>query len=477
MRILLMGNFSGGTSTRSSTLASRKIYSVDVDNFDELISRFSPHLSLQIGDQAGSQIELDFNELDDFHPDALFKRLNLFRNLRELRNKLLSQNTFPQAAALLQGEITTPDTDTYPTDNNETDENMFERLLGKKSVQADMQHTAGETGAEQLIRAIVQPHIVPSADPLQQMYVDSVDKAISTEMRHLLHNPEFQALEAVWRSLYRLVTSLETSEGLELYLLDVTKQELMVDIKEARNTLHESEIYQVLIDQSIETPGGKPWSAIACDFNFGLSEEELSVLATLGSMAAEVGGPFLASASYEILGCTSLTEVSRLQAWRPLDAEKEERWQTLRMSSEASWIGLVLPRILLRLPYGPNRDEIDSFEFEEIPVSPGDHEHFLWGSSAYACAMLLAIAFMKNGDSMQPGDMLDLEDLPAFVFEVDQEQKLIPCAETWLSEATGDAILNRGIMPFLSYKNRNSARLLQFRSIASPPKTLNGFWS
>ncbi len=477
MRILLLGNFSGSDRQRLPALSGRRIYPIDVDNFDELMTRLSPQLRYQTADQTGSQIDLKFRTLDDFHPDALFKRLKLFQSLRGMRSNLLNKNTFHQVVEDLKGASTAPTLSKETAQHSPQEEDLFGQLLGKKPDKQQLDPAVGKAQADQFIRALVHPHIVPAPDPQLQNYLDAVDDAVSSEMRRLLHNQEFQALESLWRSLYHMVTRLETGDTLELYLLDVSLQELMVDLVESKHSLQKSALYTLLIKQGIETPGGKPWSAIVGDYCFGLREEELGLLNTLGAISARAGGPFLASAASDLIGCSSLAKTPRPGEWQPLENELENQWQSLRASSYASWIGLVLPRILLRMPYGPKTDEIDSFEFEEIPFPPGSHEHYLWGSSAYACAMLLAAGYLKNGDSMQPGDSLDLEDLPAFVFEIDKERQLKPCAETYLTEAAGEAILERGIMPFLSYKNRNTARLLQFCSIASPPSVLNGFWS
>ena len=51
------------------------------------------------------------------------------------------------------------------------------------------------------------------------------------------------------------------------------------------------------------------------------------------------------------------------------------------------------------------------------------------------------------------------------------------CAEAYLSERVGDAILRHGIMPLLSYQQRNAVRLMRFQSVADPPAGLSGPWS
>ena len=53
-------------------------------------------------DEAGEPIEITFSELDDFHPDRLYRDLPLFQGLRELRSRLLKPDTFEAAARELR---------------------------------------------------------------------------------------------------------------------------------------------------------------------------------------------------------------------------------------------------------------------------------------------------------------------------------------------------------------------------------------
>ena len=54
LRILVLGDFSGraarGSLEHGSALAERPIVSVDVDNFDDVLFRFSPRISIALGE-------------------------------------------------------------------------------------------------------------------------------------------------------------------------------------------------------------------------------------------------------------------------------------------------------------------------------------------------------------------------------------------------------------------------------------------
>jgi len=77
---------------------------------------------------------------------------------------------------------------------------------------------------------------------------------------------------------------------------------------------------------------------------------------------------------------------------------------------------------------------------------------------------------------MEPGDELEVEDLPAHSYDDDGEKRLQPCAETTLVDRAAEAILEAGLMPLLSYKNRNAMRVMRFQSIAKPAQALSGPW-
>jgi type VI secretion system protein ImpC len=295
-------------------------------------------------------------------------------------------------------------------------------------------------------------------------------------MRALLHSPTLQSLEASWRTLHYLVTNLETDEGLQIHLVDVSKQELVADFAAAGGDLAASVLYRLLVDVTGPgTPGGDPWSLLVGNFEFGPRGEDIGLLAALGLVAASAGGPFLAAASSELLGCRSLAETPDPSDWSALPADAEPAWIALRHTPIAPWIGLALPRVLLRLPYGRDTEPVDALAFEEL-APERRHEAYLWGNPAFACALLIGQAYRARGWSMSPGDLLDVGDLPAHVYEQGGEKRLQACAEVLLTERAATAILDRGIMPFLSFKGRNLVRLARFQSIASPPSALMGSW-
>jgi type VI secretion system protein ImpC len=481
MRIAFLGDFSGRAGRPGDPaevpLSERRPLHVDVDGFEAVLRRLQPRLRLERLGAAGPSVDLEFLEMDDFHPDRLYDRLELFRELRRLRKRLEDPATFAQAAAELRADTAGTmsgegDGSEAPAEANDA---TLERLLGRGKHEESRTGAAGAPGIEALIRAVVAPHIVPAPDPRQAALIESVDRAVSDEMRRVLHHPSFQGLESSWRWIHRLATELECGEDLRLFLIDATFEELGEDFDAAGGSPNASALHRVLSEFGARQPEERPWSLLVGDYTFGPSMEDATLLGALGAVASSAGAPFLAAADPEIVGCSAAPDLSEPGKWSSPVEAADGGWTALRGSPSARWLGLALPRILMRAPYGGRGESIERFEFDELP-STGEHEAHLWGNPAFACAELLARSFLDEGWSFSPGDLLDLEDLPLCVRKEDGESRLLPCAEVYMGERAAGALLDLGLMPFLSRADRNAARLLRFQSLASPPAALAGPW-
>ncbi len=472
MKILLLGDFSGA-NIDTKPLAQRRTRSVDIDNLDTLIAAYSPKLLLDLPQLGQTGLSLEFHHLDDFTPDHLYGNLPLFNSLRETRKQLQNPATFSQAVAKLglsppapSAQTSDAKSDTASTNNPVSE---FAALLGG-SIKAPASN-APKSNFEALIQSIVAPHIVRSHDP--SLYVDAVDDAVSSLMRAILHHPSFQALEAAWRSVHYLITNLELDENLQLHVLNVNRQELAADVLASGADLSQSALHHLLIEVPRLAPDGTPWALILGDYHFNESESDVAQLAAIGALAAQARAPFIAAARSSIVGSPALHAAGEPREWQPLAGEAAARWQALRATPQAAWLGLVLPRLLLRLPYGKGGEHVEQFEFDE---SIQNHQAYLWGNPCVGCGLLLGLAFQEDGWEMQAGAILDLNDMPAYTFKEDGETKLLPAAETCLLERASDAINQAGVMTMLSYKNRNAVRLLRFQSLAHPSRALAGPW-
>ena len=486
-RLLVMGDFSG----RASRVALRAVASlvdvwptqVDRDLIEELPAKLGAAISLTLA-EVEAPLTLRFQELEDFHPDRLFDRVEIFQHLRQVRRELRSPATYNAAAAEVRSWL--KETPPQAKENvpppaspvSAPSTSLLDRIL--EATPADSRDTAkrsaaGDAGWAQFLTTLVTPHLVAAVNPQEEELVAAVDSMISALMRVILHSAAFQALEASWRGLHFLLSRLETNEQVQVFLLDLHKEELTADLLPAAD-LSTTGMYKVLVEKAVETPGAVPWATVIGDYDFTGNREDAEVLARLAKICTRAGAPFLAGASAQLVGCEALAATPDPRDWQPaLKGKDQSAWNALRAMPEAAFIGLGLPRFLLRLPYGEATDPIDRFAFEEMEGTPA-HSSYLWGNPVFACAGLLGQAFSRSGWQFQPGEMLEVDRLPLHVFKENGEVKIKPCAEVLLTQNAAEQILDQGVMPLLSIKEQDKIRLARFQSIAEPLTRLSGPW-
>jgi type VI secretion system protein ImpC len=268
-----------------------------------------------------------------------------------------------------------------------------------------------------------------------------------------------------------LVSNLELNEDLQLYLLDVTREELAADLHAAQDDAPRSGLSRVL--RAPDEDLGPRWALLAGLFSVGPTADDLTLLSALGTVAAQAGGPVVMAAAPALFGCGSVADLPEPRQWQPMTADLAQRWSELRHSAIAPWIGLVAPRVLLRLPYGKRADPTDGFDFEEQPATP-EHETLLWGPGSLVVALLLGRAFAEGGWELAANPALILDGLPAYTFQRDGEVQLQPCGEAYLGERAGMALLAHGVMPLLSDRQSATARLMRMQSVGEPAQPLAG---
>jgi type VI secretion system protein ImpC len=451
-RMLVMGDF-GGHQARGELRGLRDLRPrrVDLDSFATVMGAIAPRLSIAVGDQP--PFELAVSELDHFHPDHLFRTLDFFAPMRELRRQLQDGQAFERAAALLgQASAATAS----PPAASDAD---LERLLGRAGT-GPAPVASPLAAVDALVRRAVAPHVVGKADPRQAQLIAAVDGMSGELMRALLHDPAFQRLEALWRGLDRLVRGLELDESLQLFVLDVSRAELAADFA-ASDNLSDSALYRVFVGHNATVP----WSLLVHAAPCSRRVEDAVLLGRLGALAQEVDASVVAGLDWQAW----LSEVDSLEEQRACAA--------LRSSPAASSIAVATPGMLLRLPYGKGGEPVESFAFTEQTSLPA-HERYLWGSAGFALAELLAKSFSEAGGwDFSPGDNATLEDLPVHVFNQDGDSEESPPTQAWVTEAKADQILKDGFVPMMQVKGRGQIRVPRIQSIASPPAALSGRWS
>ncbi|MFB3892919.1 MAG: type VI secretion system contractile sheath domain-containing protein [Phycisphaerae bacterium] len=491
-RIAVLGDFGGRASTdragKTDPPKSVVPITVDVDTLDKLPGRLGTHVHVPIGGPDGPRIAIRFASLDEFHPDSLYERLDVFLVLKALRKGLNDPATFAEAAhevrswARLAADAARDSTVVVKEESpaKEAAAAALERLLDQPIVARITSAVSGRVAAVQdFIRDLVKPYIVPAPDAELPDLVAHVDRATSGLMRSILHDRGFQALEAAWRGLAFLTSQVETDETLEVALIDISKEELAADLAAGQG----SALYRRLVEETVHTPGGRPWAlAVGC-YAFDATADDGGLLGAIGSVAQAAGAPFIAQANSHVAGCESFAATPDPRDWRwQATAAAADVWHRLAAAPQAASVGLVAPRFMLRLPYGRDTEAIDSFDFEELADGPADapsassHEDYLWGNGAFVCAALLAAAFRQGGWDLGECLAREISGLPMHVAGEGDAQRVTPPAEAFLTDRAMQALLDKGLIPLLSIKGRDAVRVVQFQSIASPAEPLAGRW-
>jgi len=494
--IAVMGDFSGRTHQPDLTTndTKRRLIEVDRDNFDEVMAKFKINLPLDLSTEENTPnktsqteiIQVSLNELDDFHPDELYEKLESFEKLRSLRRRLKNNKSFAEAAAEVQSWLPAEETieNTRATSNQATSsptpsspaasaepvtDNLLDSILGSSQSQS---HAAVETTQiDKLIKSIVAPYVESAADPRQNDMLDMLDRATESHMQRILHHPSFQALESAWQSLYFLIKRIETGAKLKIFILDISKQELQQDL--SADDLSSSSIYKLFCDTS---EGDTPLSVLLGNYTFSDNIEDALSLANMGSIAQQANAPFIAAAHEKLAGCEAFSKSADYEDWNYTASEGATKaWALLRQSAVASYIALALPRFLLRLPYGSKSKPIDAFKFEEM-TEENRHGDYLWGNPAFIKTECLAQSFKSNGWNMQICELIQTDNLPVHYYSDEGETVSKPIAEIMLTEKGGEILNQHGLISLWSVRNADCIRSADYHAIHANQQQLAGRW-
>ncbi|WP_337924767.1 type VI secretion system contractile sheath domain-containing protein [Szabonella alba] len=468
-RMAVFGDFSGraaaGKIETGDALARRRPIELDVDTVEEVIEGFATRLVLPVGPD-GKGIEVPLGGLDDLHPDEIVGNCEIFEALKGLRQRLSVPSMAARAVAEMQGwagEFTTQATATHrhsaassvPTDRRLSD---FQKLIGDVSGRLTQ-----VSPVDDMIAQIIGPHVVPGPSPEAAVLKASVDAAMGSAMKLILHHPEFQAIEAQWRGLDLLARRIETDVKLQIILFDVSAEELAADLA-ASDDLAQTGLFR-LLDAPLQEEGGIGFSALFGLYTFEETPPHAELLTRVAQVAAHVEAPFFAAITPGYL------EVD-LRDRHPLTARA---WDGLRAHDAAGWLGLVTPRFLLRRPYGRKSDPIDAFEFEEFSEQEG-LKGMLWANPVLLTALLMAAEWKAGGPKMTLGGQMSMGDMPYhFARDRHGDQVALPCTERNMTEALVRHTMTRGYMPVVSIRGRDVVRLASFQSLAG--SEIAGPWS
>lgn len=233
-----------------------------------------------------------------------------------------------------------------------------------------------------------------------------IDQLLGDQVNAILHTPAFQTLESAWRGLLYLWTTREKliADGgfdeqlskVELRILDVSKKELKKDFEKAAE-FDQNSLFQKVYEEEFGTAGGTPYGTLIANYEFSNHPDDLDLLSELSGVGAASFAPVITGASPALIGLDDFSDLEK-----PVDLSgifqqaRHQKWTSLRDRVDTQFLGLTLPRVLMRAPYLNDGEHRHGFRFNESTEGE-NRSAYLWGTSAWAMGAVVMRAFITCG--------------------------------------------------------------------------------
>ena len=416
---------------------------VDKNSFAGFMQELAPCLGIEVPNlidegQPELELELRFAQLADFHPEQLADQIPAIAGLVQVRTLVHQLQQGDIAADQFKERLTSsgvagswadrialslqkaPETPpaTEETSAGDRIDSLLDLVdLGGKQDTPEASVPAEREGGSPLVDLLLtavdsglSTAQMPLPRDLAKQLIEELDQLLSRQLSVLLHHPQVQALEAAWRGLKFLVDRLDFRRNIRLSVLPLSQDQLGPGLYHQVLMASFSGTVQELLDA--------PYSAIIADFEFDNNGSDLEQLRDLAETVSRLQILLIAGVGPGFFDRQVAAELTKL----PLLNQhmKEDRyinWNGLRDNPESNFLALVLPRFLLRFPYGPD-NRVRRFDFLEVvdgQPAASDAAGLLWANGALAVGVNMARSFAETGWATRMAGVKDggrLADLP-----------------------------------------------------------------
>jgi type VI secretion system protein ImpC len=521
----VLADLSGTPAQPLPPVDQRRFLHFDIDSFDDRLRSMQPRVAFQVPSTltAEGQLNVDvtFQSMNDFSPASVARHVDAPNKLLDARTRLANLLTYMDgktgaeeliacvlrdpshlkmiAALPPESPDTSPDThsratasgketpmsDTPPFHDDEhgspemTPEaidfcRLLEREFRPRSEHARAAlHEAVRTLAQ---CALVSPFFSPGeAGNSIRSIIDDIDQKLTEQLNLIMNHPDFRTLESAWRGLHHLVVNTETDETLKIHVMNISKDELGKTLKRFKGVAwDQSPLFKLIHEEEYRQFGGEPFGVLIGDYYFNHTPPDVELLGEISKIAAFAHAPFIAGADPGVMQMDSWQELRNPRDLSKIfDTPEYAGWRALRASEDARFIGLTMPRILARLPYGRHANPIAEFEFEEGGHS-NDSSCFTWLNAAYAMAVNINRSFKAYGWcariwGVETGGAV--EGLPIHRFWHDDGSADTMCpTEVAIPDRREAELARAGFIPLVHHKNSNFAAFNSAQSLYRPPE-------
>lgn len=340
-------------------------------------------------------------------------------------------------------------------------ESLLDEILAEtKMSPGDEGYEVAKAGVQAFIAELVQPK--REGEKVDKALVDAmiaeIDQKLSVQIDEIIHHPELQKIESAWRGLKFVIDRVNFRENCKVELLNVSKEDLLMDFEDSPE-IPKSGLYKIVYSAEYGQFGGKPYGIMVGNYDFGPGPQDIALLQNCAAVAAMSHAPFLAAAGPSFFGLDDYLTLPNMKDLKSVfEGPQYTKWQSFRESEDSRYVGLCMPRFLLRLPYGDKTVPVKAFNYEEDVI--GEHDRYLWGNASMALATRIADSFAKyrwcpNIIGPQAGGAV--EDLPLHQYEAMGEIQTKCPTEIMLTERREFELSEEGFIGLTMRKDSDNA--------------------
>ncbi|WP_115719786.1 type VI secretion system contractile sheath large subunit [Gallaecimonas mangrovi] len=323
--------------------------------------------------------------------------------------------------------------------------------------------------------------------------VAEIDRLLGLQLDVIMHDDDFQKLESTWRGLSYLVSRTETGAMLKLKILNASAKDLLADLTKAVE-FDQSGLFKMIYEDGYGIYGGMPYSVLIGAYEFGRHPNDMTLLGKLAEVAAASHAPFIAAAYAKLFDLESFESLAKPRDLQKIFESVElASWSEFRKSEDSRYVTLTLPRVLLRLPYGPDTQPCDGLNYREIvgkeklsdaevngkkatQLVP-DASLFLWGNPAFVLAERITNAFAIYGwtaaiRGVEGGGLVG--GLPVFSYDSDEGDVQMVCpTQVAITDRREKELNDLGFMAICHCKGTSQAAFFGGQTTNLPKKYLS----
>jgi type VI secretion system protein ImpC len=344
-------------------------------------------------------------------------------------------------------------------------------------VRDDSQKEFAKDLVTEFVNQVLEQGKVVSNDPVAfiNQRIQQLDDLIGVQLNAFMHDPAFQKLEGSWRGLHYLTFNTETSTHLKLRLFNITKHELLNDLEKAVE-FDQSQLFKKVYEEEYGTYGGHPFSCLIGDYEFDRTPMDMELLSKISQVAAAAHTPFISSAHPGLFDLDRWEDLGKPRDLSKIFESLELiKWNSFRDSEDSRYVTLVLPRVLMRMPYGANTNPAEGMSFEE-DVAGANTSKFCWTNAAYVLGQRINNAFSLYQwtaaiRGVEGGGLV--EGLPAYTFKTTDGDIALKCpTETAITDRREKEVSDLGFIALCHCKGTDYAAFFGGQT-AQRPKVYN----